>query len=361
MGCCSSTYSRPSLNPIPNSTLFIRPTNNKLECLYCYDKCNKEDLFLICNSKTCSCFICKECISHQLNNIKKGYEFPTKTLHCGTCDKPVQRNIWKYFSKKYYGKYYENLVNVFYTNIKETRLGFCNCGTFETVENNDGCCVVVNDKNNEKIFKCIKCKLYDGNIKQCPKCETYIFKDGGCMRIHCRCGYDMCWECLGDFDMKLYMCHKCNKPSALLQNAPNYYGNFIPEYEQVPRQVHVVHRQAHVEPRQPVLVVRRQAYVEPRQIHVEPHQTRVEPRHLYVEPPQTRVEPRHLYVEPFQARVEPRQADMQNFTLVELQIHQNYDPIPEKYGWTKCRRCNTGIKEKNMERHYFDRCPARNK
>ena len=34
------------------------------------------------------------------------------------------------------------------------------------------------------------------NCKQCPSCSVPIEKNGGCRKIHCRCGANICWICL---------------------------------------------------------------------------------------------------------------------------------------------------------------------
>merc|ERR1711879_739458 len=46
-------------------------------------------------------------------------------------------------------------------------------------------------------------KWVTANTKKCPKCNTPIEKNQGCMHMTCRsaigCGYEFCWLCLGDW------------------------------------------------------------------------------------------------------------------------------------------------------------------
>lgn len=37
------------------------------------------------------------------------------------------------------------------------------------------------------------------NTKPCPKCKAAVDKNGGCMHMTCKCKYEFCWLCLGDY------------------------------------------------------------------------------------------------------------------------------------------------------------------
>ncbi len=32
-------------------------------------------------------------------------------------------------------------------------------------------------------------------MKQCPKCQAGIQKNGGCKHMTCKCGAHICWDC----------------------------------------------------------------------------------------------------------------------------------------------------------------------
>ena len=43
------------------------------------------------------------------------------------------------------------------------------------------------------------------HCRVCPKCQTQIFRDGGCSHITCRmCKYQFCWICLGPYQSGRY-------------------------------------------------------------------------------------------------------------------------------------------------------------
>lgn len=43
------------------------------------------------------------------------------------------------------------------------------------------------------------------NTKPCPKCHVNIQKNGGCMHITCKCKFEFCWVCMGDWSRR----HHC--------------------------------------------------------------------------------------------------------------------------------------------------------
>lgn len=52
------------------------------------------------------------------------------------------------------------------------------------------------------------------NTKPCPKCKNAIQKNLGCMHMTCKCGYQFCWLCLGDWSSHGSVTggfYRCNK------------------------------------------------------------------------------------------------------------------------------------------------------
>lgn len=62
-----------------------------------------------------------------------------------------------------------------------------------------------NDKNEKN-----KREMWDrSNTKRCPSCKSGIEKNRGCNHMTCRCGYEFCWLCLGDWKehKNMYICN----------------------------------------------------------------------------------------------------------------------------------------------------------
>lgn len=68
------------------------------------------------------------------------------------------------------------------------------------------------------------------NTKDCPKCNTFIEKNGGCNHMTCRkCGFEFCWICLGDwtrhsnnYNCSYYVPKDCDKKDSVRLNLERY-------------------------------------------------------------------------------------------------------------------------------------------
>ena len=57
----------------------------------------------------------------------------------------------------------------------------------------------------------LESKRDDKKRKQCPKCQVYVEKIGGCNRMVCKCRHPFCWLCLGEY--RSYGSHFCGRTS----------------------------------------------------------------------------------------------------------------------------------------------------
>uniref|UniRef100_A0A0G4HVZ1 RBR-type E3 ubiquitin transferase n=1 Tax=Chromera velia CCMP2878 TaxID=1169474 RepID=A0A0G4HVZ1_9ALVE len=48
------------------------------------------------------------------------------------------------------------------------------------------------------------------HTKMCPKCKNPVEKNGGCMHMTCRCRFEFCWVCMGDWHKHTGNAYNCN-------------------------------------------------------------------------------------------------------------------------------------------------------
>jgi ariadne-1 len=96
----------------------------------------------------------------------------------------------------------------------------CDCGTYFCFK----CHQISHDPIDcSLIIEWSKVKLEDlevqswilHNTKACPKCQANIEKNGGCMHITCKCRYEFCWVCMGDWRRH----HRCENNDAVNPSA----------------------------------------------------------------------------------------------------------------------------------------------
>ncbi|EEA06700.1 IBR domain-containing protein [Cryptosporidium muris RN66] len=72
------------------------------------------------------------------------------------------------------------------------------------------------------------------NTKLCPKCKQYIEKNQGCVHMKCRCKFEFCWLCLGDWskhsNVDVYKCNIFELRTIKKGEKDNLHDNSIERY-----------------------------------------------------------------------------------------------------------------------------------
>jgi hypothetical protein len=151
---------------------------NLPECNICMEHKVPLEFSSYCNH--CNKRLCNNCYNKNYNNDNSKNIILKNSFCCPFC-----KQVPFYITMS------EEIKSIFDKSDKFYKCIECN--KYEAVIESCG-----NNNDIEKIL-CNKCFMLKNDIKQCRKCRVYIEKNGGCNHIKCRCGFEFCWNCYGDW------------------------------------------------------------------------------------------------------------------------------------------------------------------
>ena len=187
-----------------------------INCCVCYELQDSEKNFY--RLEYCGHVYCKDCIEMQLASTTITFPVTCASDNCG------EKFVWKDFenlfkhkvstlqdikssalkhfvtlnSKVYHHCNTPDCDMVYLISANGTRFVCGQCGANICThchtnwhEGRDSCPEVVDATDDDTWIK--------KNCKKCPKCYAPIEKNGGCLKVHCRCGVNICWVCMKYF------------------------------------------------------------------------------------------------------------------------------------------------------------------
>lgn len=178
--------------------------NGKFSCMLCADDVRIDLVVESCGN--CQMRICKSCSDNWYGDIQPGKICSYTNTVCPFCKTNPKHKLVK------------NMCLGQVKNIRPNKSGkrilcewnshkihaLCmNCVKIQEALDRDCAQDIPNIEN----FICESCNNNNKSItftnsvtKECPKCETTIYKTGGCNHITCNCGSHFCWTCGIDND-----------------------------------------------------------------------------------------------------------------------------------------------------------------
>jgi len=210
MGCCYSR--RRGYEPIPSSYTDVNV------CKICYDEVVSQTRMTgKCSSE---CVTCAGCVSRYLDTILKGgapLGGYTKIRCINTkCKGTFSVSSMEFFLTPDRFQYWKRLCEAErQPNFKWCSANKCDFGQIVHKKavsfTCDACGALTCVKHGVPFHNGLTCAQYDklhahdqkalslwktSHTKKCPKCNTDIEKNGGCLHMTCtRCRYEFCWEC----------------------------------------------------------------------------------------------------------------------------------------------------------------------
>ena len=197
MGCSSSSDIKEGTILHPDKI-----NGSCYQCSICFKNIERKKLFLFCNKKPCSFWICGDCVSSLAKVIKKGKINPSSVFLCPACKSVGNYTILAAHCGVYYNEALLFLSEYRMSSTIPEKIGICRCSNIGIPGfiGSERCGIMQSELEDYMCNDCtIKERLTKECIKKCPGCYHQTFKDGGCFHVTCvnpMCYHQFCWECM---------------------------------------------------------------------------------------------------------------------------------------------------------------------
>ena len=196
------------------------PSSENNTCSSCYCNYSRKDMI----GADCCHYLCTKCYENYLTeSISQGVESIFTKCPFPECKILVPQDLFKTLvSQASFERYRKFIFNSFVDNQRDVKwcpaTGCTNAAVYPKRQAREiickcgysWCFACANETHRPLSCELLakwNCKLKRddsqtwllANTKTCPKCKNSIEKNLGCMHMTCKCKYEFCWLCLGDW------------------------------------------------------------------------------------------------------------------------------------------------------------------